>query len=943
MFNMKTGTFVFVFIVHCLVLPERTQCVTQLFAKIPENTAVGEQVIRVQTTTLAAKEEVLCNITDGNIHGRFRVDHCVIEVARPLDFAINGKYTLTVKVAGAFEVCHVDVDVEDVEGYPPIYNDTCEMPVRSHVSKDRKQGHPAFNVDVTSEFMGKTGGIIPHRFNTKNVPNGRHPYSRTVQGYSNDDCLVGVMIAAHHPKDVRTLNGLWITNNGCLRCFHSQDPGYVLDFVLLNNGEYHCPLSKDLDFNHMSHFWRKHKYILFGSFIFQSSKTQHFFCELPQDGLSLLISRDGNDFDEILATHAELEFQPVGCPPNKYGPTCDQNCTCENGARCHGLSGACKCQPGWQGVVCDIPHSTVVITVTPSDSPHIYINGSLVLHCRYFHMEIKKMIWIFPNGTKRWLQKTQEDQVKIESIQSEHNGTYRCTVITEDGVLVNASYELRAVACPPGKMGEFCEDVCNCLHGASCDRWSGCVCPSGWTGTFCQTPCPVGTYGQDCSSECHCQNAVCDPTDGRCNCTEGWYGRDCLNPCSNGLYGWRCRYICGCKNNATCHHVDGSCKCMSPWAGQWCDVVQTGISPLLHILISLFISTLLISVVLLALHKWKRATRIGQDEGVEETQALLELRGKEEDLAQSLQPGWLNRWERSADDLTLDELIGLGTFAHVRKGYLRIDGVDTIVAVKSVRGEDRLCYRAFCREAAILIAVHEQGRAGTGASNIIKLLGVITKSRPKCILLEYAAKHDLLAFIKQQAGHDVVLPLGSLLRYAVHISHALQELRHLRIAHGDVAARNVLITEDDVAKLSDFGLAHDVYTATTYVSSAKKDEDELLPLKWMALESLESREFTCESDVWSFGVLLWEIVTYGEEPIYEHNMQLSCPKLVGILRRGIRLQKPPECPRKLYGVMMACWSEEPSTRPTPEELEHRLTECRHDIDPLFVVEKETTL
>ncbi|XP_066280869.1 tyrosine-protein kinase receptor torso-like [Branchiostoma lanceolatum] len=551
------------------------------------------------------------------------------------------------------------------------------------------------------------------------------------------------------------------------------------------------------------------------------------------------------------------------------------------------------------------------------------------------------MIWIFPNGTKRdWVHKTQEDQVRIECIQ--HNGTYTCTALTKDGKVINANYELQAVACPPGKMGELCEDACDCEHGASCDRWSGCVCPSGWTGAVCQTPCPVGTYGQGCRSECHCQNdAVCDPIYGRCNCTEGWYGMNCIKPCPNGLYGRRCRHVCDCKNNATCHHVDGSCKCMAPWTGQWCDVVLSDTSSLpLQILIPLSILTLLVSVVLLALYKRKRTTRVRQDENIEETQALLELRSIEGDLAQSLQPGWLNRWERNVEDLTLDELIGLGTFAHVRKGHLHTADVDTTVAVKSVRGEDRLCYRAFCREVAILIAVHEQGR--DAPSNITKLLGVITKSRPKCILLEYAAKRDLLGLLKQHTGCNGALPLGSLVRYAVHVSCALKELRRLRIAHGDVAARNVLVNEDDVAKLADFGSAHDVYT-TTYVSSAKMDVDELLPLKWMALESLESREFTCESDMWSFGVLLWEIATYGEEPNYEHKIQLSCPKLVGILRRGIRLQKPPECPRKLYGVMLSCWREEPSARPTPEELEQRLTECRHEIDPLFVVERETML
>eukprot|EP00058_Branchiostoma_floridae_P008231 XP_002593719.1 hypothetical protein BRAFLDRAFT_199482 [Branchiostoma floridae] len=311
----------------------------------------------------------------------------------------------------------------------------------------------------------------------------------------------------------------------------------------------------------------------------------------------------------------------------------------------------------------------------------------------------------------------------------------------------------------------------------------------------------------------------------------------------------------------------------------------------------------------------------------------------EEDLAQSLQPGWLNRWEKRPNDLTTGDLIGLGAFAQIRKGHLRTAGAKVAVAVKSVRGEDRQFYRAFCREVASLIAVHQTD----GHANIIRLYGVITKSTPKCILLEYAAKGDLSLILKQQPRQNGAIPLGDLLRYAVHISCALKELRRLRIAHGDVAARNVLVSGDDVAKLADFGLAHDVYTATAYVSAdhEEKGAAELLPLKWMALESLESRKFTCESDTWSFGVLLWEIAAFGDEPVYAHEIQLSCPRLVGILRQGYRLQKPPGCPDRLYDVMKSCWREEPSTRPEPIELEQKLTECRQEIDPLLVMEKET--
>ncbi|XP_066293302.1 uncharacterized protein [Branchiostoma lanceolatum] len=766
-----------------------------------------------------------------------------------------------------------------VEGYPPIYNNTCELPFRGN---DGSPGQPAFNMAVIGElYMGKGGGLFTVGKELSLNSNKR------VQSYTNSDCLVGIVFGMHALHDARIAAVLWVSGNSqCFRCFTPLDSEHVFEIQVVNEDDIPCNFSSGLtlaDIDTKSSTWTKNRLKLLSSSILQSTETRRFVCELPQGRpISLPFSQDGN-VNEAFVTGLEFEIEPIGCPLNKFGLTCDQNCTCENGARCHGLNGACQCQPGWQGVVCDIPHSTVVITATPSDSRQIHIYGSVTLRCKSFRLPVEKMVWKFPNGTRKTLQKTKEDQIRIESIQSESKGTYTCTVVTEDQTVVHARYELRAVACPPGKTGKLCEDDCNCQHGASCDRLAGCVCPPGWTGSSCETKCSEGMYGQNCSGECSCdKNGVCNPSDGRCNCTDGWYGVHCTSTCPSGQYGWRCRQAC--KNNATCHHVDGSCACASPWTGERCDVIQPETSPLplaLQIFMPLSL-TLLLLAALAALYKWRRAARVRQGEALEETQVLLELRSVEEDLAQSLQPGWLSRWERKARYLTPGNLIGLGTFAHIREGRLRTGNADvTTVAIKSVRSEDRLCYQAFCRGVAMLVVLSEnyQEENRDGHSNIIKLFGVITKSTPKCILLEYAAKGDLLQLLKQQARDAAARPLGSFLRYAVQMSRALKELRRLRIAHGDVAARNVLVSEDDVAKLSDFGLAHDVYTTTTYVSASviNNDANELLPLKWMALESLESRKFTCESDTWSFGVLLWEIAAFGEEPNYQHEIQLSCP------------------------------------------------------------------
>eukprot|EP00058_Branchiostoma_floridae_P003302 XP_002588790.1 hypothetical protein BRAFLDRAFT_89780 [Branchiostoma floridae] len=929
----------FFVLLTCLAVLDSVQGTLQLSANVPENAHAGETVTSVRSAIGEGKEEVRCEIVAGDKNRRFSVTNCVIQVARPLDYGVDPTYNLTVNVIGSSgnpEQLYVDVQVQDVEGYPPVYNDTCEMPTRTAWGNSGD-----LNVDMKWTVKGMSMNIGEVFFSNHFYynPNSVKDQVSTRVYSDNNNCLVQFVWKPMNGDDITFINSLWSTSieRPCLNCSGSPDGASVLQFEVLHSSTGFTPSSSGSCYTGPIPQTDR-QFIFGGSLTISSMKRNLFTCDLP-DNISVSLIPHGNGRD-VIPLLVEFDAQPVGCPPNKYGVLCDQNCTCENGARCHGLNGACKCQPGWQGVVCDIPHSTVVIIETPSDSRRIYISGTVTLHCKVFHLTADRMMWKFPNKTEKWLQGAQEDRVRIHKIQSEHNGTYTCTVLTGDGTAINASYELQAVACPPGKTGESCEEECVCSHGGSCDRWAGCVCPPGWTGTTCQTSCPVGTYGQGCSRRCRCQHdATCSPTHGRCNCTEGWFDNNCSRRCPAGRYGWKCRHACACKNNAKCNNVDGTCACVSPCTGKLCDVIETETYtfPLsLQIAIPLVLTLLVTAPVVLILYKRKKAKHDAQEEPLEETRVLLELRSMEDDLAQSLQPGWLNRWERNADDLTLDELIGLGATAQIRKGRLRTADADVTVAVKSVRIEDRRCYRAFCREVAALIAVHENSEEENGGHpNIVKLFGVVTMSTPKCILLEFAAKGELLLILKQPRQNR---PLGRFVRYAVQISRALEELRRLRIAHGDVAARNVLVSGDDVAKLADFGLAHDVYTETTYVPAVNDDVDELLPLKWMALESLESREFTCESDTWSFGVLLWEIAAFGEEPSYQRQRQLSCPKLVGLLRQGVRLDRPPGCPDKLYDVMKSCWREEPSARPEPAELEQRLTECCQELDPLLAVD-----
>jgi fibroblast growth factor receptor 1 len=130
--------------------------------------------------------------------------------------------------------------------------------------------------------------------------------------------------------------------------------------------------------------------------------------------------------------------------------------------------------------------------------------------------------------------------------------------------------------------------------------------------------------------------------------------------------------------------------------------------------------------------------------------------------------------------------------------------------------------------------------------------------------------------------------------------------------HRDLAARNVLVADNLTCKVSDFGLARDVMDVRVY----ERGNKEKLPIRWMASESLYENVYTTRSDVWSYGILLWEIVTLGSRPYPE----MTCETLLIELRRGYRMPKPQHCQQELYEIMLKTWNKDPKKRPTFETL-----------------------
>jgi serine/threonine protein kinase len=140
----------------------------------------------------------------------------------------------------------------------------------------------------------------------------------------------------------------------------------------------------------------------------------------------------------------------------------------------------------------------------------------------------------------------------------------------------------------------------------------------------------------------------------------------------------------------------------------------------------------------------------------------------------------------------------------------------------------------------------------------------------------------------------------------------MEYLASKRCVHRDLAARNVLVSDDNVLKIADFGLARNITTGDYY----RKTTDGRLPVKWMAFESLLGQVYTSQSDVWSYGILLWEIMTLGGTPY----PGIQAQELFKKLEKGYRMESPPNCPNYLFEIMTSCWDEVPFNRPTFKDL-----------------------
>ncbi|VDM41262.1 unnamed protein product [Toxocara canis] len=272
-----------------------------------------------------------------------------------------------------------------------------------------------------------------------------------------------------------------------------------------------------------------------------------------------------------------------------------------------------------------------------------------------------------------------------------------------------------------------------------------------------------------------------------------------------------------------------------------------------------------------------------------------------------------DEWELKRSDIHLEEEIGRGTFGKVYRGYAN----DVVshggvhfgeCAVKTVAESANSAERVhFLIEASVMKQFH--------TSFIVKLYGVVSDGQPVLVVMELMKKGNLRDYLRSRRPcaeenlDNLPIPTNrEYIRWAAQIADGMAYLESIKFCHRDLAARNCMVSADDTVKIGDFGMARDIYYHEYYKPTGKR----LMPVRWMAPESLKDGKFTMKSDVWSYGIVLYEMLTLAQQP-YSGIGNEEVFNYIGVSRRI--LARPTDCPDFWYDLMVQCWKYDPRDRP----------------------------
>ncbi|XP_024082782.1 leukocyte tyrosine kinase receptor isoform X3 [Cimex lectularius] len=278
------------------------------------------------------------------------------------------------------------------------------------------------------------------------------------------------------------------------------------------------------------------------------------------------------------------------------------------------------------------------------------------------------------------------------------------------------------------------------------------------------------------------------------------------------------------------------------------------------------------------------------------------------------------------EHLRLVKALGQGAFGEVYQGFFKNragDAVEMPVAVKTLPElSSSQAETDFLMEALIMSKFNHP--------NIVHFIGVCFGEHPRFIVIELLAGGDLKTFLREarpKPDRAAPLTMKDLLNCIIDVAKGCKYMEENRFIHRDIAARNCLLTSKGpgrVVKIADFGMARDIYRADYYRKGGKA----MLPIKWMPPEAFMDGIFTTKTDVWSFGVLMWEVMSMGYMPY------TGCTnrEVMQLVTNGGRLAPPTNCPSQLYGIMTQCWQPNPDNRPGFPLILERLGYCMQDPD-----------
>lgn len=283
-----------------------------------------------------------------------------------------------------------------------------------------------------------------------------------------------------------------------------------------------------------------------------------------------------------------------------------------------------------------------------------------------------------------------------------------------------------------------------------------------------------------------------------------------------------------------------------------------------------------------------------------------------------------DEWEVPREKINLLRELGQGSFGMVYEGIAKdiVKGEpETRVAVKTVNESASLRERIeFLNEASVMKAF--------SCHHVVRLLGVVSKGQPTLVVMELMTHGDLKSYLRNLRPDSENNPTGrppptlkEMIQMAAEIADGMAYLNAKKFVHRDLAARNCMVGEDYTVKIGDFGMTRDIYETDYYRKGGKG----LLPVRWMAPESLKDGVFTAHSDCWSFGVVLWEISTLAEQPY----QGLSNEQVLKFVMDGGYLDRPDNCPERMHSLMQMCWQYNPKMRPTFYEIIEMMREDLH--------------